>query len=89
MRIIFALVLGALCWTAWGAGDDSLDAAARSELLQLERIWNDAHVHGDAEVLDRLWDENLIVTVPAMQVMRKAQALEITRSGREIGRAHV
>jgi hypothetical protein len=76
------LTLSAMCGTAWGAGESSVEASVRSELLQLEKTWNDAHVRGDADVLDRLWGENLIVTVPGMQVMRKAQALAITRSGR-------
>lgn len=83
MRNALAVViLCALCWTAWGAGENSTEGAARSELLQLEKTWNEAHVHGDADALDRLWSEDLIVTVPGMQVMRKAQALAITRSGR-------
>jgi ketosteroid isomerase-like protein len=83
MRIALAfLVMGAAWLTASGATDSSVDAAMRSELLRLEASWNDAHVRGDADVLNRLWDGELTVTVPGMPVMRKAQALAITRSGR-------
>jgi len=52
------------------------------ELIRLERVWNDAHVNGDADALDRLWAEDLTVTVPNMQVITKQSAIAITRSGR-------
>lgn len=52
------------------------------ELVRLERVWNDAHVNGDADALDRLWAEDLTVTVPNMQVITKQSAIAIARSGR-------
>lgn len=30
----------------------------RAELLRLESVWNEAHVRGDAGVLDRLWADD-------------------------------
>ena len=81
MRILFAvLALVTMHETACGADENMSDVAVRNELRQLEKVWNDAHVRSDAEVLDRLWAEELIVTVPGMQVMNKTQALAITRS---------
>jgi ketosteroid isomerase-like protein len=53
-----------------------------AELIRLERVWNDAHVNGDAGALDRLWAEDLTVTVPNMQVITKEGAIAIARSGR-------
>ncbi len=57
------------------------DAAA---LRQLETVWNQAHVHGDADALDRLWGNDLEVAVPRMPVMTKAQALAFARSGKMV-----
>lgn len=51
-------------------------------LRKLETVWNDAHVHGDADALERLWGDDLEVAVPKMSVMTKAQALAFARSGR-------
>lgn len=50
-------------------------------LLILEQDWNKAHIEGDIAALDRLWAEELIVTVPRMQSMGKKELLELWRSG--------
>ncbi len=62
--------------------DSSTNAADRAELERLEKVWNDAHLHGDVAALDALWAEGLVVTVPRMQVMNKAQALAVLKTGR-------
>ena len=64
-------------------GDASPAAKAdRAELERLETVWNEAHERGDADALDRLWDDQLVVTVPGMLPMGKAESLEIWRSGK-------
>ena len=60
----------------------SKDAFDLKELYRLESVWNDAHVKGDADALDRLWANDLVVTVAAMPVMNKADALAMVRSSR-------
>lgn len=60
----------------------SKDAADLEELHRLEAVWNEAHVKGDADTLDGLWASDLIVTVAAMPVMTKADALAMVRSNR-------
>ncbi len=57
-------------------------AAQQQELERLEAVWNEAHLHGDADALDRLWHEDLLVIAPRMPVMTKADALAFARSGR-------
>jgi len=52
------------------------------ELKRLETVWNDAHLHGDAAALDKLWDEDLFVTVPDMPVMNKEESLAVWKSGK-------
>jgi ketosteroid isomerase-like protein len=50
--------------------------------LKLEEVWNAAHLKGDAEALERLWDADLVVMVPKMAPISRASALALTRSGR-------
>ena len=58
----------------------SRDAADLKELHRLETVWNEAHVKGDADALDELWADDLIVTVSAMRLLNKADALAMVRS---------
>lgn len=58
------------------------EAADRAELSRLEEAWNQAHLHGDAEALNRLWADDLEVAVPEMPVFKKAELVEFVRSGR-------
>jgi uncharacterized protein (TIGR02246 family) len=53
-----------------------------AELSRLEAVWNDAHRSGDAEALNRLFSDDLLITVPSMAPMTKAEVLGVTRSGR-------
>ena len=52
------------------------------ELERLETVWNEAHEHGDADTLDKLWSDDMEVAVPKMPVMSKADVLKFARSGR-------
>ena len=54
----------------------------RAQLLRLESVWNDAHARGDANVLDRLWADDIVVTVQRMPVMGKQDAIQMVRSAR-------
>ncbi|MGH8102430.1 MAG: nuclear transport factor 2 family protein [Chthoniobacterales bacterium] len=56
-------------------------SSTESELLHLETVWNDAHLHADADALARLWDDDLIVIVPKMDLIRKTDAIGMLRSG--------
>lgn len=54
----------------------------KQDLGKLEKVWNEAHEHGDADALQRLWAEDLEVAVPRMPVMIKTDAVAFARSGR-------
>lgn len=56
--------------------------ADQGTLAQLEADWNAAHLRGDAAALDRLFADDLVVVVPGMRVMTKADALGMFTSGR-------
>ena len=58
------------------------EGADIQELSRLETVWNDAHIRGDADALDRLWAEDLTVAVPAMPVFTKKDSIGIWRTGR-------
>jgi Domain of unknown function (DUF4440) len=65
--------------------DNAVTTAAQSdstELARLETAWNEAHVKGDADALDRLAADALVVTVPEMPVMTKASSFGVLRAGR-------
>ena len=59
-------------------------AADSAELLRLESVWNEAHVRSDTVALSNLWAEDLVVTVPEMSPMSKADLLRFWRTGRSI-----
>jgi ketosteroid isomerase-like protein len=59
-----------------------IQAADRTEIARLEQVWNEAHVQGNAEALDRLWAEDIVVTVPGMAPMTKADSIGVWRTGR-------
>ena len=60
----------------------SKDASDLKELYRLEQVWNEAHVKGDADTLDRLWANDLVVTIAAMPLLNKADALAMVRSNK-------
>lgn len=52
------------------------------ELERLETVWNEAHEHGDADALEKLWADDMEVAVPKMPVLTRADAVKFARSGR-------
>ncbi len=83
MRAVFCLlVLAPIGVLALQNASGSDESKQLSEFTNLEREWNEAHLGGNAEVLDRLWADELIVTVPEMAPMDRAQSLQIWRSGK-------
>lgn len=56
--------------------------APDAEFQRLETLWNEAHVKGDTETLDKLWAGDLEVIVAAMPQMTKADALAMVRSNK-------
>lgn len=79
MRTVWLLCFLIGLFTTVYAADVESDKA---ELLRLEKVWNDAHINGNADALDALWADDLTVTVPKMQVLTKADALAFARSGK-------
>ena len=61
---------------------ETREARDIKELTRLESVWNEAHLRGDASALDKLWAEDLFVTVPDMPVMNKEESLAIWKSGK-------
>jgi ketosteroid isomerase-like protein len=51
-------------------------------LARLETDWNAAHVRGDAAALELLFADDVVVMVPGMRVMTKADAVGMFTTGR-------
>lgn len=72
---VFAVALGEPPTVA--RGDANVD-----QLSRLESVWNEAHLRGDAEALETLWADDLVVVVPKMPPITKSEAIGFLRSGR-------
>jgi len=59
--------------------DDSADV---QELKRLEKVWNDAYVRADADALEQLCADDLVVTMTDMVVLNKRSSIAILRSGK-------
>ena len=81
MRLTAIATLLCASALAQGPAQPSADQDV-ARFTQLESQWNDAHLRGDADTLDRLWSDDLRVVVPRMPPMSKADALSFFRSGR-------
>jgi hypothetical protein len=77
---MIAFVVSAVLSQVGGATPQ--EATDNAELTRLERVWNEAHLQGDAHALDGLWDQELVVTVPGMPVLTRADAIAMARSGK-------
>jgi ketosteroid isomerase-like protein len=75
-------VLPALVLLLAIGGLQPADSADERVVLGLEARWNEAHLNGDVSVLDALCADQLVVTVPGMAPMTKADILGFWRSGR-------
>jgi uncharacterized protein (TIGR02246 family) len=65
---------------ARGNGEQAASPPVEEQILKLEAVWNEAHLRGDADALDRLWAPNITVTVPEMQPFSKEDMLKMWRS---------
>ena len=55
--------------------------AAVAELTRLEQVWNDAQRLSDAAALDKLFADDIVITVPEMQRLGKSST-NLLRTGR-------
>jgi ketosteroid isomerase-like protein len=78
---ILSVVISALALPMRSSAQTSHDADV-NELERLEAVWNEAHEHGDADALEKLWADDMEVAVPKMPVLTRADALKFARSGR-------
>lgn len=78
---ILSVVISALAVPMRSSAQSNHDVDVR-ELERLETVWNEAHEHGEADALEKLWADDMEVAVPKMPVLTKADALKFARSGR-------
>ena len=75
---ISVLVL-VLIQTPFAKTDNPTDV---QELTRLEKVWNDAYVRADADALEQLCADDLVVTMTDMVVLNKQNSIAILRSGK-------
>ena len=80
--MLLALLLVAVSVIQTSPGASAKNDSDRKELERLEAEWNAAHLSGTAAPLERIFAEDLVVVVPAMRVMTKADSLGMFISGR-------
>jgi creatinine amidohydrolase len=67
---------------AWNARrQEDVKGEIATQLAALETAWNNAYLRGDAAALDRLWADDIVVFVPRMRPMGKAEALATVKVG--------
>jgi len=75
-------ILMTVAWAMIGADTTQVNSPEEREILRLEAVWNQAHLRGDVAALDALCAMELIVIVPGMNPMSKADILGFWKSGR-------
>ena len=80
MLLALSLVAFSVIETSPGTGTKK--DSDQTELERLEAEWNAAHVRGAAAALERIFAEDLVVVVPRLRVMTKADSLGMFTSGR-------
>lgn len=75
LAVSIALVL-------WQASPSQPSQADLATFERLETDWNTAHVRGDADSLGRVFADDLMVVVPGMRIMTKADSLGMFTAGR-------
>ena len=78
----FVLALASILTTCTWAYAQPSHEADIAELQRLEKVWNDAHVQGDAAALEQIWADDLEIAVPRMRVMSRSDAVSFAHSGR-------
>jgi ketosteroid isomerase-like protein len=78
MLLTVALLMFSLIQAPAGSAKVSV---VQSTLENLESDWNTAHLRGDAAMLDRLFADDVVVMVPGMRVLTKADAVGMFTSG--------
>jgi len=81
MKRILCLTL-ILVWLipALAAAQDDADAAARSQVLALEKAWNQAYKLGDTKALGEILDPNIVLIEDNGSVKTKAEFLATVKA---------
>jgi uncharacterized protein (TIGR02246 family) len=63
----------------FGQASQTADVAA---VTKLEATWNEAHRKGDATTLQQLFADDMVVVVPGMRPLSKADSLAVMATGK-------
>ena len=74
VSVMFSVI--ALTFSAYA----TRESATGQQLRRLEHVWNVAHIEGDVKALSTLWSEDIVILVPRMPPLRKADVVAMWRS---------
>ena len=80
MGVALTAVLSLVLLVSRSNGEQSGSSPVEEQILKLEAAWNQVHLRGDADALEKLWAPNLTVIVPEMQPFSKEDLLKMWRS---------
>ena len=61
--------------SGWAAGQSDVEAGAKSKVVALEQLWNQAYKSGDTKALDSILDEGIVLVNDDGSVQTKAEFL--------------
>ena len=80
MKQLTGILIGLILFSTAVPGFAKSDSSkAEARIAELETVWNQAHLHGDVDALDRLWADSLTVIVPEMPPFSKPALLKMWR----------
>ena len=78
--VVLFVVLSLALLDSRAHGEESGQLPVEEQILKLEAVWNEAHLRGDVDALDKIWVPSLTVIVPEMQPFSREDLLKMWRS---------
>lgn len=78
MKSIFLILV--CVSSVWVGAQSDVDAAAKSKVVALEQLWNQAYKSGDTKALDSILDEGIVLVNDDGSVQTKAEFLADMRT---------
>lgn len=75
MKLACALMIFSCAAAIWAPAQSDVEAAAKSKVVALEQLWNQAYKSGDTKALDSILDDGIVLVNDDGSVQTKAEFL--------------
>lgn len=75
--VLAAFILAAVVWVS---GQTDVEASAKSKVIALEQLWNQAYKSGDTKALDSILDNSIVLVNDDGSVQTKSEFLASVKS---------